>query len=112
MTETVNPSGTEIMDIDACLQQAGEFGPAQKRIYYVVNLMNVLAAMQTLAPAFIAFEPEWTCGSQSTPEEQQTALQRCTLFEQGRCHPHYLTGYTTIVTEVIHKGACTLSSIS
>eukprot|EP00731_Ephydatia_muelleri_P027780 Em0019g653a len=87
------------MDIDVCLQQAGEFGPAQKRIYYLVNLMNVLAAMQTLAPAFIAFEPEWTCSSQSQPEEQQTALQRCTAFEEGRCRPHYLSEYTTVVTE-------------
>lgn len=91
------------MDIDVCLQQAGEFGPAQKRIYYLVNLMNVLAAMQTLAPAFIAFEPEWTCSSQSQPEEQQTALQRCTAFEEGRCRPHYLSEYTTVVTEVCRR---------
>ena len=102
MTVTFNPSATEIMDIDACLQQAGEFGPIQKRIYYVVNLMNVLAAMQTLAPAFIAYEPEWTCDSQSPPKEQQAALQRCTLFEQGLCQPQYLSGHTTIVTEVSH----------
>lgn len=87
------------MDIDHCLQQAGEFGPAQKRIYYLVNLMNVVAAMQTLAPAFIASEPEWTCGSQQSSPEEQTTLQKCAAFDEGRCNPHYRSNYATIVTE-------------
>lgn len=95
------------MDIDNVLSHIGDFGRAQKKIYFLVSLTHVFLGFHTLILSFIGTDPGWKCVPgkiQGIPLKNGNVLQgtttKCFDLEQGHCTPEYLTEYTSIVTEV------------
>ena len=77
------------MDVDNVLSHIGDFGPAQKKIYFLISLTHLYLGFHTLILSFIGTDPGWRC---------EGAAMKCS--ELGHCTPEYLTEYTSIVTEV------------
>ena len=95
------------MDIDNVLSHIGDFGWAQKKIYFLVSLTHVFLGFHTLILSFIGTDPGWRCVPgkiQGIPLKDGNVLQdtatKCFNLEQGHCTLEYLTEYTSIVTEV------------
>lgn len=91
------------MDIESALVKIGGFGPAQKKIFYSVSLLQSLCAVHLLSMPFIGADPGWSChlrteeGSKELVEESE----KCLSYEQSGCTPVYSNEFTSIVTEVI-----------
>lgn len=49
------------MDFDSALIEAGEFGPYQRKLFIVTNLLAFPISAQMLIMVFIAAKPEWSC---------------------------------------------------
>ena len=105
------PAGTSIinaddvsMDIDGVLEKIGDFGPSQKKIYYLVSLTHLWMATIILLPSFTGVDPGWRCvadGSNQLRVVTSTDIHsRCRYYEQGSCTPDYSTEFTSIVTQV------------
>ena len=88
-----------VFDLDEVMHQAGEFGPFQRRIFFIFSVFQILAASHGLGFTFIARTPNWTC-SRAQTETNEPASTVCQLFEEGKCSPEFVPGYTSIVTEV------------
>ena len=88
------------MDIDEALERIGEFGPSQKRIFFLVNLCQVYAALTAFALSFAGNDPGWKCKTTSKEEVITDPDLRCLRYEQGECEPVYSKEFTSIVTEV------------
>jgi len=91
--------------MDEILSQIGEFGPTQKKIYFLICLVDVFAGLHILTLSFIAFNPEWKClkppeDGGDTPSEITDLASKCWHYEHGKCTPVYSTEYTSIVAEV------------
>lgn len=90
------------MDIESALVKIGGFGPAQKKIFYSVGLLQSLCAVHLLSMPFIGADPGWSChvqtedGARGLVEE----AEKCLSYEQSGCTPVYAKEFTSIVTEV------------
>ena len=99
------------MDVDEVLEKIGDFGPSQRKIYYLVSLSNIWMAIFILSPSFIGLDPGWSCvpmvDESIQPQvvaDSKSALadshSKCRYYEQGSCTPEYSTEFTSIVTQV------------
>ena len=93
--------------MDEIFSQIGEFGPAQKKAYFFICLVDAYASLHILTLSFIATNPEWQCLRSRPPEDGGDTLHetadpasRCWHYERGECTPAYSNGYTSIVAEV------------
>lgn len=82
------------MDIDNVFTRIGDFGSAQKKIFYILCTCQIFLGCHALVLAFIGPEPEWSCG------EKKDEVERCTAFEKKDCSPIYSNEFTSIVSEV------------
>lgn len=82
------------MDIDNVFTRIGDFGSAQKKIFYILCTCQIFLGCHALALAFIGPEPEWSCDGKEDERE------RCTAFEKKDCSPLYSNEFTSIVSEV------------
>ncbi len=98
-----------IMDVDNVFDKIGDFGFAQKKIFYLVNiLVHPLAGFQTLLIFFIGLDPDWSCtdSTVSSGSAKPRLLfgsidpKACELFEKGQCKPIFEDDFTSIVTSV------------
>lgn len=85
------------MDIDEVFDQIGAFGFSQKKIYYLLNLVQVFLGFHALSLSFIGSDPGWTCEEYSDIKNQSLL---CPEYELGQCKPQFSPAYTSIVTEV------------
>lgn len=82
------------MDIDNVFTRIGDFGSAQKKIFYILCTCQIFLGCHALVLAFIGPEPEWSCGDKKGEGE------RCMAFEKEDCSPVYSNEFTSIVSEV------------
>lgn len=82
------------MEFDHVLKIVGEFGPHQKRLYFLLCLSIVPAAIQLLLLVFIAAEPTWVCVGSS-------ANNTCPKNRSHCAERHYTSKFTSIISEVI-----------
>lgn len=82
------------MDIDNVFTRIGEFGSAQKKIFYILCTNQIFLGFHALALAFIGPEPAWSCG------RKEDEAERCAAFEKKECSPLYSNEFTSIVSEV------------
>ncbi|KAK3734882.1 hypothetical protein RRG08_038908 [Elysia crispata] len=66
------------MKFDDLITELGEFGPYQKRLYFIVCLVGIPAALQTLAGVFIQATPDHRCALPTLPND--------TYSSQGSWH--------------------------
>lgn len=86
------------MDVDEALERIGEFGPAQKKIYFLVSLCQVYGALTVFAISFTGADPGWRCdGSEANLTDP---VAKCIRYELGECKPDYSDKFTSVVTEV------------
>ena len=83
------------MDIDNVFTRIGDFGPSQKKVFYILSVGQTFLGLHALILAFIGPEADWTCG------ENGDLAPRCAEFEAGKCSPEYHDGFSSIVSEVI-----------
>ncbi|XP_046542550.1 organic cation transporter protein-like [Haliotis rubra] len=57
------------MKFDEILIEVGEFGPYQRRVYFLVCLACITSAVQTLLPVFILEMPEYRCKILTLPND-------------------------------------------
>ncbi|XP_067657418.1 organic cation transporter protein-like [Haliotis asinina] len=57
------------MKFDEILKEVGEFGPYQRRVYFLVCLACITSAFQTMLPVFILDMPEYRCKIYSMPND-------------------------------------------
>ncbi|KAK3734881.1 hypothetical protein RRG08_038907 [Elysia crispata] len=57
------------MKFDGLITELGEFGPYQKRLYFIVCLVSIPAAMQALASVFIQATPDHRCAIPTLPND-------------------------------------------
>ncbi|XP_046345229.1 organic cation transporter protein-like [Haliotis rufescens] len=57
------------MKFDEILKDVGEFGPYQRRVYFLVCLACITSAFQTLLPVFILDMPSYRCKLLSMPND-------------------------------------------
>lgn len=95
------------MDVDDILSHIGDFGPSQKKIYFLVSLAHVYTAFHAFVVLFIGTDPGWRCVPTSSGglEDASGNVLRdtatmCSYYEKQYCTPEYSTEYTSIVTEV------------
>ena len=95
------------MDVDDVLSHIGDFGPSQKKVYFLVSLAHVYTAFHAFVVLFIGTDPGWRCvpSSSSGLEDASGNVLRdratmCSYYEKKYCTPEYSTEYTSIVTEV------------
>ena len=88
------------MDIDEVLEKIGDFGPSQRKIYYLLSLTYLWGATIVLLPSFIGLDPGWRCVVDKSNQLQADIRSRCRFYEQGSCTPDYSTEFTSIVTQV------------
>ncbi len=87
-----------IMEIDEVFNKIGEFGRSQKKIFFLMNIANVLAAFHVLIFTFIAEEPVWVCAK--SEDASQPIRTACEMIARGECVPDYLTDYYSIIEQV------------
>ncbi|EDO46087.1 predicted protein [Nematostella vectensis] len=80
------------MEFDHVLKIVGEFGPHQRRLYVLLCLSIVPAAIQLLLLVFVAAQPHWICLNSSTNETCPKNKLQCTERQ-------YTSKYTSIITE-------------
>ncbi|GFN79340.1 organic cation transporter protein [Plakobranchus ocellatus] len=68
------------MKFDDLITELGEFGPYQQRVYFIVCLVGIPSAMQTLAAVFIQATPDHRCALPGLPND--------TYASQGPWHDH------------------------
>ncbi|GFN79332.1 organic cation transporter protein [Plakobranchus ocellatus] len=68
------------MKFDDLITELGEFGPYQQRVYFIVCLVGIPAALQTLAGVFIQATPDHRCALPGLPND--------TYASQGPWHDH------------------------
>ncbi|RUS86172.1 hypothetical protein EGW08_006066 [Elysia chlorotica] len=66
------------MKFDDLITELGEFGPYQQRLYFIVCLVGITAALQTLAGVFIQATPNHRCALPNLPND--------TYASQGSWH--------------------------
>lgn len=90
------------MDIESALVRIGGFGPAQKKIFYSVALVQSVCAVHLLSMPFIGADPGWSCHVQTEEGSKELAeeSEKCLSYEQDGCTPVYSKEFTSIVTEV------------
>ena len=81
------------MDIDSVLGRIGDFGSAQKKIFFILSIGQTFLSFHMLILAFIGVEPEWNCGGKNQ-------VLRCSALEKEECVPKYWDDFTSIVSEV------------
>ena len=90
------------MDFDLALEQVGEFGRHQKRIFLIVSLISLPLASQMLIVVFVGAVPEWKCTSPSgdTLHCKSSADPLCCDKDGFICRGgEFSTGITSIATE-------------
>ena len=90
------------MDVDEVLERIGEFGPAQRKIFFVIGLTQLYMTISTFAMSFVGIDPGWECvvGNQGNNSVIPNSSNKCLHYELGDCNPHYSNDFTSIVTEV------------
>ena len=90
------------MDVDEVLEKIGDFGPSQRRIYYLICLTHLWIPTVILLPSFTGVDPGWSCVVDESNQLQAVTdiHSRCRYYEQGSCTPDYSTEFTSIVTQV------------
>ncbi len=121
-TRTVGPSGSvdpRTMDVDEVWERIGEFGPAQKKIFFLVNLAQVYGALTVFAISFAGIDPGWSCSLETEEATESAVTQdltdpvlKCYHYERGECDPAYSNRFTSIVTEVRSKQDSVLYSVT
>ena len=94
------------MLMDDIFQQIGDLGPSQRRVLFLVCLVDTYAALHTLNIAFIGTDPGWRCLRVASEDDAKgydevDAASKCLHYERGECTPVYSEEYTSLVTEVI-----------
>lgn len=94
------------MLMDEIFQQIGDLGPSQRRVLFLVCLVDTYAALHTLNIAFIGTDPGWRCLREASEDDAKgydevDAASKCLHYEHGECTPVYSEEYTSLVTEVI-----------
>ena len=93
------------MDIDEVLEKIGDFGPSQRKIYYLLSLSQLWMSTIVLSPSFIGLDPGWNCVPMVDEGIQLQVVadshSKCRYYEQGSCTPEYSTEFTSIVTQVL-----------
>ena len=89
------------MDFDSALEQVGEFGRHQKRIYFIVSLISLPLACQMLIIVFIGAVPEWKCPSASGDIFHCNSSHPACCDKDGSiCHgAEFSSEFTSIATE-------------
>ena len=89
------------MDFDSALEQVGEFGRHQKRIYFIVSLISLPLACQMLIIVFIGAVPEWKCPSTSGDILHCNSSHPACCDKDGSiCHgAEFSSEFTSIATE-------------
>lgn len=49
------------MEFDSALNEVGEFGPYQRKIFFITNLLAFPISAQMLIMVFVAAKPDWSC---------------------------------------------------
>ena len=92
------------MDIDEALEKIGDFGPGQKKIFYLCSFIQLWTAVPILLQSFTGVDPGWSCvvdGSHRGDEiTNPSNSNECLYYEQDKCTPEYSTEFTSIVTQV------------
>lgn len=83
------------MDIDNVFARIGDFGSAQKKIFYILCTCQIFLGCHALVLAYIGLEPEWSCGGKDE-------VERCAAFEKRDCSPIYSNEFKSIVSEVLY----------
>ncbi|GFN93714.1 organic cation transporter protein [Plakobranchus ocellatus] len=68
------------MKFDDLITELGEFGPYQQRVYFIVCLVGISTALQTMAVVFIQATPDHRCALPGLPND--------TYASQGPWHDH------------------------
>lgn len=80
------------MEFDAAITKIGEFGRYQRIQYLVANICSIPLYFQALLGVFVAAQPKWKCvGLANEPP--------CLPDGKMCSKPHFLSQYTSIVTE-------------
>ena len=97
------------MDVDDAIRVIGGFGFAQKKVFIVIGLYQVIAACHILQMSFIGEDPGWSCHGSRTVID---ASEKCHYYDIGNCSPEYNREFTSIVTEVCATPtSCTTFSV-
>lgn len=78
-------------NLDEVFERIGGFGKAQKKIYYLMNLVHIPTGFHTMILTFIAIDPNWTCGNKQ---------KDCFQFDLGKCEPQFDPTVSSIIAEV------------
>lgn len=94
------------MLMDEIFQQIGDLGPSQRRVLFLVCLVDTYAALHTLNIAFIGTDPGWRCLRETSEDDAKgydevDPASKCLHYERGECTPVYSEEYTSLVTEVV-----------
>ncbi|KAK7107668.1 hypothetical protein V1264_015554 [Littorina saxatilis] len=73
------------MNVDAILRQIGEFGPYQKVIYVILNLLGVTHGIRMLMAVFLLYTPRHRCAIPTYPND--------TYEVQSDYHGHLIQHY-------------------
>lgn len=82
------------MDIDDVFARIGDFGSAQKKIFYILSTCQTFLGLHALILSFIGPEPVWECVGNGGQ------IMDCPAYERGKCYPVYIDEFYTIVSEV------------
>lgn len=90
-----------IMDFDGALQQVGEFGRYQRKLFFLIAISAFPCSFQMLVLVFTAATPKWIC-----PEDLNVNIKHCKSLE-GCCDldgsvcqgASFITNFTSIATE-------------
>ena len=99
--------------VDEALVKAGQWGPSQKKYFFIIQIAHVCLAFHLLASSYADYEPEWTCvkvAQSPTSSRLPDSLSNLTLaeelgkdcnaYENGLCSPRFDGLVTSTVTEV------------
>lgn len=98
--------------VDEALVKAGQWGPSQKKYFFIIQLAHTCLALHMFASSYLDYEPDWTCVkvAQSRTSFRHldsagnlTVLERgkdCNAYENGLCSPRFDDSVTSTVTEV------------
>lgn len=90
------------MDFDNVLKDIGEFGPYQRRIFFLVNTMSLFQCCQMLLLVFVADKPQWRCSQKdrSLLDEEKKSLGYPCYKNGSVCRDISFNGeFTSIATE-------------
>lgn len=78
------------MDFDSALSEIGEFGPFQRKTFFITNLLAFPISAQMLIMVFVAAKPEWTCFGSN---------QKCNEDGSLCANTRFTSNFTSITSE-------------